>query len=621
MGNRFYFGEETATSFTDVSNEIGQFAEKLGGVHDARQAKSQLLQLIKRPDILKILGDTRVGFIWQDVKGLQDVESIQTLLKNLSRYMEKEGATQTSWENIETALADMLATATEGDESDNTSLQAHTPSVGSTSGLTTWRSPDGVKYSVKKNSETGEWMVAAYVNGKFDDGKTYYTNDKADAVGTLDHMRKSAEKKTESDVGSDPEMRWADMNAQERESVLKQAGFGSISGDMAGKPWGAFKPDEKKDIEWVLKAATGHLGEDTTSQDPDDYLSYKGEKITKDTRLVVDISGIEKKATVKSIGSKDNEPVIDYVTDDGRKGWAYLDQVIRLIPRSEEEQSLETAVAKIVSYLAKNNVPKDTAVKISVEMRKRAPFIEELDIQTIMLDAGVAESQVEELAQEVYTILEKYGVVRIERESVAPQVPVGGAAVGETSNNGGGLDEMTGALAKGDEVEAVTGTYRGLKGSVLRPGKMVEVSVSAPWQGTVHGALMKLTPRQTIYICAGDLLTEEEVADVTDEVRPPSVDPRVKKVLNKYLNALGNKYWDDIPVSEIVDEFRQQGLTVDGLKKDPAGTENIGSDAVGKSGREQSTIYKGGEEVKNARLILSWYVMPSGKYEVTAYVS
>lgn len=641
MGNRFYFGEETATSFADVAHEIGQLADALGQIHDPREAKSQLLQILRRPDIKKILGDTRVQFLWRDAQKLEDVEAIQTLLKNTSRYMEKEGATEASWENIEAALADMLAAATEGNEpasEDGTSMAAHSPpshhqptAAASTSALTTWRSPDGVKYSIKKKSETGEWMVAAYVNGKFDDDKTYYTNDKADAVGTLDAMRKAASKSESGDNPTDPpvedrgvdaEARWAEMDAGERAGVLKQAGFGSMSVEMSKSAWGAFKPDEKKDIEWVLKAAPGHLGEDTTNQDPDDYLSYKGEKIQKGTRLVVDASGVDKKATVQSIGTKDNEPVIDYIADDGRKGWAYLDQVVRLIPQQEEAETLESALNDITSYLTKQNIPKDMAVEIAMEIKKRAPYLAALDVQTIMMDAGIEESRAEEMSEEAYRILEKYGAVRVETEGVlGPQVPLGPAISGGASNHDGGLDEMQGALEKGDEVEAVTGTYRGLKGSVLKPGKMVEVSVSAPWQGNLHGASMKLTPRDVIHIRESELRQVGSFSGMVDEVRPPSVDPRTKKVLNKYLTELGKKYWDDIPVSDIVEAFRQQGLEIEAFRKDPAGTENLGSEAVGKSGREKATISKGGEEVKNSHLNLSWYVMPSGKYEVVAYLS
>ncbi len=44
---------------------------------------------------------------------------------------------------------------------------------------------DGTRYKLKKNLETKEWMVVAYVNGKRHEGRTYYTDDRKDAEGTL----------------------------------------------------------------------------------------------------------------------------------------------------------------------------------------------------------------------------------------------------------------------------------------------------------------------------------------------------------------------------------------------------------------------------------------------------
>lgn len=41
---------------------------------------------------------------------------------------------------------------------------------------------------IKRDSDTGEWMAAVYVNGKFNDDKTYYTDDQKDARDTGKHM-------------------------------------------------------------------------------------------------------------------------------------------------------------------------------------------------------------------------------------------------------------------------------------------------------------------------------------------------------------------------------------------------------------------------------------------------
>ncbi len=44
---------------------------------------------------------------------------------------------------------------------------------------------DGTRYSMKKNSDTKEWMLVAYVNGKRHEGRTLYFEDKQDATNTF----------------------------------------------------------------------------------------------------------------------------------------------------------------------------------------------------------------------------------------------------------------------------------------------------------------------------------------------------------------------------------------------------------------------------------------------------
>lgn len=45
-----------------------------------------------------------------------------------------------------------------------------------------------VKLVLKRKVETDEWLVIYYENGKRDEGKTYYTNDKKDAMDSLNFM-------------------------------------------------------------------------------------------------------------------------------------------------------------------------------------------------------------------------------------------------------------------------------------------------------------------------------------------------------------------------------------------------------------------------------------------------
>lgn len=47
---------------------------------------------------------------------------------------------------------------------------------------------------IKKNSDTGEYMVQYFVNGKYSEAKTYYGTDRVDAIMTEVAMKVEAEK-------------------------------------------------------------------------------------------------------------------------------------------------------------------------------------------------------------------------------------------------------------------------------------------------------------------------------------------------------------------------------------------------------------------------------------------
>jgi hypothetical protein len=51
-----------------------------------------------------------------------------------------------------------------------------------------------IEYRLKRKVETNEWIVAAYVDGKFDDDKSYYTDDKQDAIDTMADLKKRGAK-------------------------------------------------------------------------------------------------------------------------------------------------------------------------------------------------------------------------------------------------------------------------------------------------------------------------------------------------------------------------------------------------------------------------------------------
>lgn len=47
-----------------------------------------------------------------------------------------------------------------------------------------------VKLCTVRKVETDEWVVKVYVDGKYKEGPTYYTDDKEDAIATMKHMTK-----------------------------------------------------------------------------------------------------------------------------------------------------------------------------------------------------------------------------------------------------------------------------------------------------------------------------------------------------------------------------------------------------------------------------------------------
>lgn len=52
-----------------------------------------------------------------------------------------------------------------------------------------WPAPDTVKFRIVKN-DLGEYVVKVYINGKYQESPTYYTNDLEDAKNTLLAMKK-----------------------------------------------------------------------------------------------------------------------------------------------------------------------------------------------------------------------------------------------------------------------------------------------------------------------------------------------------------------------------------------------------------------------------------------------
>ena len=106
------------------------------------------------------------------------------------------------------------------------------------------------------------------------------------------------------------------------------------------------------------------------------------------------------------------------------------------------------------------------------------------------------------------------------------------------------------------------------------------------------------------------------------------VNAKIRKTLNQAITPFttssdtDNRYFEEIPISEIIGVLEEHGYTV--LQEDNTPWSGM---LLGEEGNEyfhlgvkrrMEGIY---EPVKNAMLALSWYKMQSGRYEITAYIS
>lgn len=105
---------------------------------------------------------------------------------------------------------------------------------------------------------------------------------------------------------------------------------------------------------------------------------------------------------------------------------------------------------------------------------------------------------------------------------------------------------------------------------------------------------------------------------------PKKLLPTVRKKINSDLYPLTTKYHNKIPLADVVKILAKYGLIM--LQED--NTEWSGL-LVGETGTQQMIDIgyketKNGEmytPIENAALVLSWYKMPTGRYEVNFYIS
>ena len=99
-----------------------------------------------------------------------------------------------------------------------------------------------------------------------------------------------------------------------------------------------------------------------------------------------------------------------------------------------------------------------------------------------------------------------------------------------------------------------------------------------------------------------------------DTLMEASVSSSVFNKINKELHAIGLEYYKEIPLQYIFDLFIDEGITP--IQEDKTPWSGM---LVGKEGRDFIELMYNGEVLKRV-LNISWYKMPSGNYEIVAYV-
>jgi hypothetical protein len=90
-----------------------------------------------------------------------------------------------------------------------------------------------------------------------------------------------------------------------------------------------------------------------------------------------------------------------------------------------------------------------------------------------------------------------------------------------------------------------------------------------------------------------------------------------RKPINKGLYEISRVYWNIIPFGEIDKVFREHGFKL--IQEDGTDWEGF---FLGEKGRATISIATlEGEEIHQHSLILEWYKMQSGRWEINTYLS
>lgn len=109
------------------------------------------------------------------------------------------------------------------------------------------------------------------------------------------------------------------------------------------------------------------------------------------------------------------------------------------------------------------------------------------------------------------------------------------------------------------------------------------------------------------------VLNEEIVQE--REKQPQALSTAVKREANMILDRFGKQYWPAIPINAMIDQLRS--LEIELANEDGTPFEAI---FTGQEGKTNIDLTWMGNPVINSVLTMTWYKMPSGNYEIVAYM-
>jgi hypothetical protein len=608
-----YFTEGVETA-GDVAVAFRRLSEKIKNLPSVTDARLAVVQFVTRPDVREVLGDNRIAWMRRDLQGATDVESVAVFLTNSARILEKEDQAQSdtdSWKDVAKNLA--------GLEMD---MQvSHGPIVGKKKkrkGLEVAKQaakdivkelPDAVKLK-EKNAEDPlaerwrgmtpreRYAIARKAGFSHEDAKGLSrlaweglnTSIKQDLEWVL--RDRPEELPEQSDVSA----LWDGMNFEERfETALKANFHVGDAFSLAHLRWKDINSSDQRKLERQMRAV-GILGEGV------EYFCVNGKKVRVGTRVRLRPGfGLRApiEATIIDIGMEDCDPVVDYETDDGEKGWAYLDQIEDVL--STNEHFLAPMVPMGVATVggASYHGPSDGEEKLDEvewfdwakkKISYTAPELRAQAIEYLVKDyqhriKGYKSPEVvrEELLE---------FAVSIRQEAFPGQLPMTGVVEGIYKAD---WDKMT----KWDRIDVLYATF------VISPKRVKEL-VNLSWEELPDDVRKNLEQ----YGKRGQ--KEGDQADPVSR-RPPFLTPGKKRAINRRLSEISKKLWNSMweATAAIHDALGSEGVDVEEymITGEP-------------SGRRTLNLLMGDEEVANAMLVLSWHRFEeTGRYEVNAYVS